>query len=169
MSIRKTLVALLIIFALVPATADASRDPVKEAGRLATLATGWWAVKGYDACGTIQIGPASALLPPGKWAWAYPWLCRIDLGPEPIRMLANARRRYVSAFGREMACTLIFHEVGHLAGLGHSPGGVMAEDASIYGYPPGPCFDYGTKGLSRSERHNYRLSIDWSRSPQTDA
>lgn len=36
-----------------------------------------------------------------------------------------------SAFARER-CIIVVHEWGHLLGNGHSPGGIMAADASIY-------------------------------------
>lgn len=159
---RKALLAALAALLLTPAAADARRDPVVEATRLAGVAAQWWQAKGFTACAPAHVARAAAL-PPGKWAWAFPSTCEVDVGPEPLRMLASTAKDYAAGLRRETACTLIFHEVGHLAGLAHTPGGLMAEDASIYGYPPGPCVDYGAKGLTRSERLNYRWMVSHNR------
>jgi hypothetical protein len=111
---RRILIIAIVALAL-PASADASQA---DLSRYQTLA----AARFPNHCTPVEIVQGVTDTPSAAWAWFGPSVCRIELEPE-----------YWTAYSDAARCSILIHEYGHLAGLGHSdnPRDVMSHAPPI--------------------------------------
>jgi hypothetical protein len=90
------------------------------------IAVSFWHARGVEVpCAPVAVSGADARLPydalaPAGKKWRVPmaaWGCEILISRETGFLRVDAAADY---------CLDVVHEVGHIAGLGHTPTGVMA-------------------------------------------
>src|SRR6188768_2158536 len=101
------LLALIFLFLLAAAPAEAGW----RIDRSLAIAQEVW----KPTCGALSLAygdPVSAGASAEADAWAWPGNCRIGI---------NASQHYEF----EELCTIVLHEAGHVAGMGHADRGIM--------------------------------------------
>lgn len=124
---RKAIALALVLMALAPVVADAKQKP----GHRMTFNFAVLVARDYWAKRDVRVpcAPTARLLTwqdTKDWGYGIAMLadvpaCEIEITPwtEPLRQLRDSAWMY---------CERVVHEVGHLAGLEHEYGGVMAAE-----------------------------------------
>lgn len=147
--VRALLVSLVAAAALTAAPAAASATaPTTLIRTFMEMGTEFWAARGVPVCDN-PVPHVTEL--PDEAAGLQAEGCQFWLSATLVRRAGRERWRRGQGGDSYRAdlCTTVFHELGHTAGLQHTPTGLMSEIAPE---PPGECVQW-VKRQERRERH----------------
>jgi hypothetical protein len=135
---RLVILLALVAVALIPASAHAvsyagERDAHPLVHELTAMAVDFWQARDVQPCAPIRVMQAPSLLdldgiyPDGRGSQET---CTLWTVGQDVRDAARERWRRGAGgdSARDFLCMVVFHEVGHLGGLGHAGDGLMSGD-----------------------------------------
>lgn len=106
------------------------------------IAVNFWGARGVHVpCHPVPVSGADAML--AKDQWGYPEAMAATSGCRILISSISGAQRHM----REVApyyCGEVVHEVGHLAGLPHTPTGLMTGDVIYWEWLPYDCIHWRT-------------------------
>lgn len=117
------------------------------------IAVNFWTVRGVEVpCNPVPVSGAQLQLDPQFLAWDAGIQIPTAADVAGCRILISRNGALLRRDNPEVYCASIVHEVGHIAGLSHTPAGVMAESGQGPGDTPHYCDYY------RAFAHRYGIS-----------
>jgi hypothetical protein len=119
------------------------------------IAVNFWTVRGVEVpCHPVPVSGAQLQLDPQFTGWNAGLQIPMAADVGACRILISRWGALVRRDNPEVYCASVTHEVGHIAGLSHTPTGIMAESGQGPGDTPHYCDYY--KVFARRQAPSHR-------------